>query len=89
MLRALVRGIPRRHAGDVVWAQERKHMMDANMSSRRDEKRREWDKICAEVKQAHQRLKKIDGQVTWLVAYVRGSLPPDPPKDQPYYPYAG
>jgi hypothetical protein len=53
-------------------------MMDLNMSSR-EERRREWDKICVEVERAHQRLKKIDGQVTWLVAYVRGLLPSDHP----------
>jgi hypothetical protein len=44
---------------------------------------REWEKLCAEVTRARERFKKLDAYVTWLVAYVRGSLPSDPPKDQP------
>lgn len=47
-----------------------------------DDKQRAWNKVCAEVIRAHQKFKRIDGQVTWLIAYVRGSLPIDPPVDQ-------
>ena len=49
----------------------------------REARRREWERLCAEVARARERFKRIDEHVTWLVAYVRGSLPPDPPKDQP------
>lgn len=47
-----------------------------------DRRRREWEKVCAEVARAHQRLKRIEGQVTWLIAYFRGLLPSNPLTDQ-------
>jgi hypothetical protein len=56
--------------------------MTNNNTPSRDRKYREWEKLCAEVARAQERFKKIDAYVTWLVAYVRGSLPPNPPKDQ-------
>ena len=55
----------------------------------RDRKHREWEKLCAEVARALELFTKIDAHVTWLVSYVRGSLPPDPPQDQQYCPGAG
>lgn len=54
----------------------------------RDTKNGEWEKLCAEVARALELFKKLDERVTWLVSYVRGSLPPDPPKDQQHCPDA-
>lgn len=64
------------------------HTMTGINTPSRDMKRREWEKLCTEVTRARERIKKIDEHVTWLVAYVRGSLPPAPPADQQHDPYA-
>ncbi len=52
-----------------------------------DMRGREWEKLCAEVvARVRERFKKIDEHVIWLVASVCGSLPSDPPNNQPHYP---
>lgn len=83
MLGVLVWGIAVAPRGDrgAVWTQETT-MASTNITTAqsRDERRREWDKLCTEVGRARDRLKRIDRQVTWLIAYIRG-LPPDPPTD--------
>lgn len=54
----------------------------------RDAKHHEWEKLCAEVTRARELFKKIDGQITWLIAYVSG-LPSTQLCDRKDCPYAG
>lgn len=85
------RGGVSRLNGSVMMARslyERPIMTDINMQ-RRDRKHYEWEMVCAEVTHAVKLVKKLEERVTWLVAYVRGSLPPDPTQDQQYGPCVG
>lgn len=62
--------------------------MTSNHMPPREAKQHEWEKLCTEVARARELFKKIDAQITWLIAYVSG-LPSEQLCDRKDCPYAG